>query len=219
MVTTVLIIDDHEIVRIAVRYKLQSMAMVKVVGEAANGTEGLRLAKELNPDIIFMDILMPGVDGIETARKILAYHPGIKIIILSKVQTYLYPSYLLKMGVAAYLSKNCTPEEMFTAVRNVIAGKRYVSPVITKRLALKSMGSRQKIAASFDLLSLRELQIALQLIEGKEINTIADVLHLSPQTVRVHRDRIFEKLNIRSSVALILLAKELGYLEEISLLA
>ncbi len=218
MVTTALIIDDHEIVRIAIRYKLQSMAMVRVVGDAANGSEGLRLAKELHPDIIFMDILMPGMDGIETTRKVLAYHPGIKIIILSKVQTYLYPAYLLKMGVSAYLSKNCTPEEMFTAVRNVIAGKRYISSIITERLALKNMGGRQKIAASFDLLSLRELQIALQLIEGKEVNKIAAILHLSPQTVRAHRDRIFEKLNIRNSVALILLAKELGYLEEISLL-
>jgi two-component system invasion response regulator UvrY len=159
------------------------------------------------------------MDGIETTRKILAYYPGIKIIILSEIQVYLYPMCLLKMGVSAYLSKNCKRDEMFTAVRSVIAGKRYVSSIITERLALKSMGSRQKIAASFDLLSLRELQIALQLIEGKEVNTIADILHLSPQTVRVHRDRIFEKLNIRSSVELILLAKELGYLEEISVLA
>jgi DNA-binding NarL/FixJ family response regulator len=219
MVTTALIIDDHEIVRVAIRYKLQSMVGMRVVGDAANGSEGLRLAKELNPDIIFMDILMPGMDGIETTRKLLAYDPGIKIIILSEVQAYLYPMCLLKMGVSAYLSKNCTSEEMFTAVRSVIAGKRYVSLIITERLALKNLGDCRKIAASFDLLSLRELQIALQLIEGKEVHSIANILYVSPSTVRVHRDRIFEKLNIKNSVALVLLAKKLGYLEEVSLLA
>jgi two-component system invasion response regulator UvrY len=215
MATTVLLIDDHEIVRVAIRYQLQSMPKIRVIGEAANGLEGLRLAKELHPDIIFMDILMPRMDGIEATRKILAYQPGVKIIILSKAQTYLYSRYLLKMGVSAYLSKNCTPDEIFTAVRNVRAGKQYVSSIITERLALKKRDGCQKMAAAFDLLSLRELQIALQLIEGKGVNTIASLLHLSPQTVRGYCSKIFKKLNVRSSVALILLVKELGYWEEI----
>jgi len=209
---TVLIIDDHVIARMGIRYKLQSMATVKVVGEAANGLDGLRLTKELKPDIVFMDILMPGMDGLETTRKILAYNPGIKIIILSNLQTDPYPACFFKLGVAAYLSKSCAADDIFKAIREVMAGRQYFSAAIWQA-ALKNMSNHKK-AFSFDLLSLRELQVALQLIQGKTIHTIADIFYLSTKTIKVYRQKIFTKLHVRNSVGLILLANELGYLKE-----
>lgn len=210
--TTVLLVDDHEIARVGVKYMLQSIAKVNVIGETGRGLEAVRLAKELNPDVVILDVHMPGMDGLEVTRKILLCNPAIRIIILSAFKEDPYPARLLEAGASAYLTKGCPPEEIAKAIRSVLSGKRYISPTIAHQLALKN--TQQEETASFDILSLRELQIALMLIEGKEIKYISDTFYISPKTVMAYRHQIFKKLQVTNDVQLVLLAKKLGYLKE-----
>jgi len=205
-VITVLIIDDHEIARAGIKYILLSVPKIKVVGEAARGLDALRLAKELKPDIVFMDIQMPGMDGLETTRKMVLANPAIKIIVLSAVQEDPYPARLLEAGVMGYLTKGCATDEIIKAIRAVTTGKRYVTPAIAQQLALKHVGTEHHTI--FDTLSIRELQIALLIIEGKNLREIADIFFISPKTIMAYRHQIFTKLNVANEVQLVLLANQ-----------
>lgn len=203
---TVLIVDNHEIARIGIKYTLLSISKVKVVGEAARGLDALRLAKELKPQIVFMDIQMPGIDGLETTRKMMLGNPSVKIIILSAIKDDPYPTRLLEAGAMGYLTKGCPADEIIKALRTVSSGKRYITPAIAQQLALKHVSDEYNSA--FDTLSLRELQIALLIIEGKGIQDIANTFFISPKTIMSYRHQIFKKLNITNEVQLVLLANQ-----------
>lgn len=203
---TVLIVDNHEIARIGIKYTLLSMSKVKVVAEAARGLDALRLAKELKPQVVFMDIQMPGIDGLETTRKMILANPSIKIIILSAIKDEPYPTRLLEAGAMGYLTKGCPADEIIKALRTVTSGKRYITPTIAQQLALKHVSDEYNTV--FDTLSLRELQIALLIIEGREIQDIANTFFISPKTIMAYRHQIFKKLNITNEVQLVLLANQ-----------
>lgn len=201
---TVLIVDDHQIARIGIKNALSSVAKAKIVGEAARGSDALRLAKELKPEIVFMDIHMPGIDGLETTRKMVLANPGIKIIVLSAIKDDPYPTRLLEAGAMGYLTKGCFADEIIKALRTVASGKRYITATIAQQLALKQVSNEHNSA--FDKLSLRELQIALLIIQGKNIQDIANIFFISPKTVMAYRHRLFEKLNVANEVQLVLSA-------------
>ncbi len=201
--TTILLADDHEISLAGIKNALEAMSEIKIVGEATNGLSAIQLAKELNPDIIFMDILMPKIDGIEATRRILRFNPKIKIIILSIFEQNPYPARLLEAGVSGYLPKNCTANEIVMAVKSVLRKNRYLNPVIARQLI---EDGNQTQRSSFNLLSLREFQVALMLIEGKTIQLISRALGIKPKTVADHRYEIFRKCNVANDVEFILLA-------------
>lgn len=212
MITT-LIVDDHAVSRAGIRVILRSIPKLTVVAEAADGFEAIRAAKKYNPDIIFMDIQMPGIDGLETTRKISVSNPCAKIIIISRFIDDPYPARLLQAGASGYISKSCAADEIPKAIKHVLLGKCYMSPAVTRQLALDN--TRYDDAVSFNVLSLREMQIVLMIIEGKEIAEIANTLYVSQRTIRAHRYEIFKKLNLRNDVELVLLARKLGCLKEI----
>ncbi len=207
----VLLVDDHELVRIGIRRLLQDETGIKVVGEAATGEEAVTLAKELIPDVVLMDVQMPGIGGLEAARKMLRYNPEIKILALTVHFDEPYPSRFLQAGAAGYITKDCGAAEMIRAIRTVNAGQRYLSPEIAQQLALKRFSKDEK--SPLDILSERELQIMVMITSGQKVQEISDKLCLSPKTVNSYRYRIFEKMGVNSDVELTLLAMRLGLVE------
>lgn len=207
----VLLVDDHELVRLGVRRLLQDINGIKVVGEASAGEDAIRLAKELIPDVVLMDVQMPGIGGLEATRKMIRHNPDIKILALTVCDDEPYPSRLLQAGAAGYITKGCSSEEMIRAIRTIHAGQRYISSEIAQQLALKRFTKAEE--SPLDILSERELQIMLMITSGQKVQEISTKLCLSPKTVNSYRYRIFEKLSINSDVELTLLAIRLGLVE------
>lgn len=207
----VLLIDDHELVRMGIKRLLQDVQGFKVVGVGASGEEAVQMAKELVPDVVIMDVNMPGIGGLEATRKMIRHNPDIKILALTIYEDEPYPSRLLQAGAAGYITKGCDPEEMIRAVRTIHAGQRYISPGIAQQIAIKRVTKGE--GSPLDLLSERELQIMLMITQGQKVQDISKKLCLSPKTVNSYRYRIFEKLGINSDVELTLLAMRLGMLE------
>jgi two-component system invasion response regulator UvrY len=207
----VLVVDDHDLVRMGITRMLVDVAGIKVVGEAASGEDAIRLARELLPQVVLMDVKMPGIGGLEATRKLLRINPEIRVLAVTVCDEEPFPSRLLKAGAAGYLTKGAALEEMIKAIRVVAAGQRYISPDIAQQLALKSFGGEEN-ASPFDALSEREMQIAMMIVSCQKVQEISDKLFLSPKTVNSYRYRIFEKMEIDSDVELALLAVRHGLL-------
>ena len=184
---------------------------LQVVGQAESGEESLIKARELKPDVVLMDVKMPGIGGLGATTKLLRSHPDIKVVVVTVCEDDPFPTRLLQAGAAGYLTKGAGLAEMVQAIRLVFAGQRYISPQIAQQLAIKSF---QPVSDSpFDALSEREIQIALMIVGCQKVQTISDKLCLSPKTVNTYRDRIFEKLAISSDVELTLLAVRHGMVD------
>src|SRR5580700_1500354 len=207
----VLLVDDHELVRMGIKRLLQDVQGIKVLGEAGSGEEAVRLAKELVPDVVVMDVHMPGIGGLEATRKMIRHNPDIKILALTIYGDEPYPSRLLQAGAVGYITKGCAAEEMIRAIRTIHSGQRYISSDIAQQLALKRFTKAEN--SPLDILSERELQIMLMITSGQKVQDISNKLCLSPKTVNSYRYRIFDKLNINSDVELTLLSIRLGLVE------
>lgn len=207
-----LVVDDHDLVRHGLMRILADMPGICVVGEAASGEEAVRLVRELKPQVVLMDVLMPGMGGLEATRRIHHFDPDIKVIAVTACDDEVYPSRLLNAGASGYLTKGTDVEEMAKAISHVHSGKRYISPEIAQKLALKSFGKKSN-KLPFDQLSERELQITMMIVNCNKVNEIAENLCLSPKTVNTYRYRIFNKLGINSDVELVLMAVRYGLLD------
>jgi two-component system invasion response regulator UvrY len=204
----VLIVDDHALIRKGITSLLEDIQDIKVIAEASSGEEAVHMIQQYQPDVILMDLQMPGIGGLEAARKILHSNPNIKILALTIYESDVYPLRFLEGGAAGYITKNSTMEELESAIRTVFSGQRYISPTIAQKLALKHFSDREK--SPFDRLSKRELQIAMMIMQGQKVKNVAQTLHLSSKTINTYRYRIFEKLGIENDVELTLLAKNYG---------
>lgn len=207
----IVLVDDHDLVRTAIKRILRDVEGLKVVGEATTGEAAVLLARQLNPDVMIMDIHMPGIGGIEASRKILRYNPDIKILILTMYENQVYSSLLHQAGAVGYITKSCTLEELIHAIRAAHSGQLHLNTSIMRQKVANS--STQLDRSLTDLLSARDLQIMLMLIQGLSIKRISKLLCLSPKTVHTNRYSILKKLSVKNDVELTLLATRLGLLE------
>lgn len=207
----VLLVDDHELVRTGIRRLLDDAPGIKVCAEAQSGEEAINQARQHSPDVVLMDVSMPGIGGLEATRKLLRLYPEMPIIILTVHTDDPFPSSLLKAGASGYLHKGCSVEEIVTAIKATYSGKRYISADIAQNLALSLLPGSEK--SPFDELSQREMQVMLMLVQGSRVQKISEKLHLSPKTVSTYRTRLFSKLKVGNDAELARLAIRYGILD------
>ncbi|MEU7893816.1 response regulator transcription factor [Nonomuraea sp. NPDC049152] len=214
MTSRVLVVDDESLLRMAFGMLLETQSDMELVGEAGDGAEAVRLARQLCPDVVLMDVRMPGTDGIEATRRIIRESPQSKVLILTTFDLDEYAFAGLKAGASGFLLKNTRPEELLTAIRNVAAGDAVVSPRITRRLLesfahqLPTAGETRAGDERLRLLSPREQQVLVHLARGLSNTEIAAALHLAEATVKTHVSRILLKLELRDRVQAVIYAYE-----------
>ncbi|TVZ39417.1 LuxR family two component transcriptional regulator [Alteromonadaceae bacterium 2753L.S.0a.02] len=204
--TRILVADDHDLVRMGIIRMLQDVEGFEVVGEAKTGEQAISLAKELQPQVVLMDVKMPGIGGLEATRKILASCEHTKVIAVTALADDLFPERLMKAGASGYVTKGSGFDEIIDAVHSVLSGNLYMSSTIAQQLALRNFGGGKSDASPFEALSERELQTAIMIANGSRVHEIAESFCVSPKTVNSYRYRIFDKLSINSDVELALLA-------------
>ncbi len=207
----VMLVDDHDLVRTGIRRLLDDVPGIEVVCEAMTGEEALGQIAEYGPDVVLMDINMPGIGGLEATRKLLHIRPELKIIIVTMHDDDLFPQRLLKAGAMGYLTKGARVEEIVQAIRDVMAGRRYISPLIAQQMALSRFD--EEGGSPFESLSERELQVLLMMMDGQSITAISDKLCLSPKTVSTYRTRLYAKLGVQNDIELARLALLHGVVE------
>ncbi len=214
----VLVVDDHELVRSGITRMLADNPDIDVIGEASSGEDAIDFVRKDSPDIVLMDIRMPGIGGLEATRRILRINDAIRVIVVTACADDPYPTRVMQAGASAYITKGADIKEMVRAIRMAHSGQRYISPEIAQKMALKQLGGgdardEDGELTLFDRLSEREMQIALMVVDCQKVQDISDKLCLSPKTVNSYRYRIFEKLEISSDVELALMAVRLGLLD------
>jgi two-component system, NarL family, response regulator NreC len=204
----ILIADDHGIMRKGLRLQLEQHEGIEVVGEASDGREAVRLAEELQPDLAIMDIGMPNLNGIEATAQMVKRNPNLGVIILSVHSDEEYLLRALNAGARGYLLKENADVDLLRAVQAVSQKKSFFSPTVAKMLLddFVLQLKQRSLQDSYDLLTDREKEVFQLLAEGKSAKEIAGILNLSPYTVETHRTRIMQKLDLHSSVDLVLYA-------------
>lgn len=206
-----LIVDDHDLVRTGLRHIVSGDPGIEVVGEAGNGEEAILKNRDLQPDVVLLDISMPGLSGFEVTKRLRQATPDARIIILTVHAESPYPSKLLDAGATGYLTKGCEASELLEAIHSVAEGKRYIGGDIAQRLALSLLPGASQ--SPFDNLTSREMEVALMLMQGMGAPQIAETMKLSPKTVATYKYRVYDKLNVHKEVELMKLALRYGIIE------
>jgi two-component system, NarL family, invasion response regulator UvrY len=204
---TVLLVDDHAVVREGYRRLLEKRGDIAVIGEAANATEAHELFASLAPQIVVMDIALPGVSGIEAMRRMLARSPETRVLIFSMYEDAIYANRALQAGACGYVTKASAPNVLVEAVHVISRGKKYISADIAQELALRSVVAD---TAATDSLSAREFEVLRLLVKGHAIRDIAQIMGVTPKTVANHQSAIKQKLGADSAVQLLRIAGSLG---------
>jgi two-component system invasion response regulator UvrY len=200
----ILLVDDHELVRTGISKILNEVKGFKVIDECETGEEAIKYCRQTEPDVILMDMDMPGMGGLEATKKILRFAPDAKIIVLTVHTEEPFPTKVMQIGAAGYLTKGTAPNEMVNAIRAVNCGQRYLPAKIAQQMALSQFKSAEE--TPFNALSDRELQIMLMITRGEKVPDISEHLHLSTKTINSYRYRMFEKLDVSNDVELTHLA-------------
>ncbi len=208
--TTILLADDHAVVRNGFRHILAAEWDFNVVGEASNGREAVDMAEQLKPDVIVMDVTMPELNGIEATRRIVKASPKTRVLALSMHKDSVYVREILRAGARGYLLKDSSQQDFLSAVRAVAQGKGWLSPEVSDAVL---DDYRKHVTNPIDLLSSREREVLQMIAESKTNKEIANTLHLSVYTVEAHRGRIMEKLNLHSIGELVRFAMRNGLID------
>jgi len=207
----VLLVDDHAVVRMGFRLLLQSNPDITVIGEAESGESACLQFAELSPDVLVMDLAMPGMGGLEALRRIQARHPSAKILTLSAHDDVMHARRTLSEGALGFLSKRSAPQALLEAVATIAAGKRYIDPALAQKLALAEFGGGGK--SPVEELSEREFDVFVRLAAGATVQRIAQDLNLSGSTVGTHLYNIKQKLGVVNQSELTLMAIRYGLID------
>ena len=211
----VILADDHTIVRAGIRAVLEKFPGVQVVGEANDGREVLELVKEHQPDVVLMDISMPGLNGLEAAERMAKEYPGVRVIILSMHSNEEYYWRALKVGAAGYLLKKAATTELETALQQVMRGEVYLSQEISARLLKKiPLDGIAERKSPLEQLTGRQREILQLIAEGQNTKQIADLLKVSPKTVEYHRMKLMDCLNVHDVPGLVRFAMRVGLISQ-----
>lgn len=207
----VLIVDDHAVVRQGIKRILSETSDMTVAGEAENGAEALRRIREGEWDVVLLDISMPGRNGADTLKQIMAESRGGKVLILSMYPEDQYAVRLLKAGASGYMTKETAPEELVEAIRKVAQGKKYISPTLAELLLIELDSDADK--APHERLSDREYQVFRMLGSGRTVSEIAVSMSLSVKTISTHRAHVLEKMKLRNNAEITLYAIQNGLVD------
>ena len=199
---SILIADDHTLVRETWSFILNTDARFSVIAESGSGEEAIELAKKLRPNIVIMDINLPGMNGIEATQQIRKYSPGTKILGVSLHTQPTYARKMIQKGAMGYVTKNSSREEMFKAIMEIQSGKKYICEEI-KNILSEQVISGEDQQTGLNSLSQREIEIIAYIKKGFSSKEIADSLSISVKTVEVHRYNILKKLNLKNAAALV----------------
>jgi DNA-binding NarL/FixJ family response regulator len=216
----ILLVDDQELLRLGFRMILDADLGMEVVGEASNGAEAVTLAAKYLPDVILMDIRMPGLDGISATKQIVADNPAVRVLVLTTFDLDEYAFGALRAGASGFLLKDVRPAELVAAIRTVATGDAVISPRVTRRLLEEysqvlplSAAQRAQRYPQLDTLTEREREVLIAVARGLSNTEIAAALYVSEATVKSHVGRILAKLGLRDRVQVVVLAYEAGLIQ------
>jgi two-component system invasion response regulator UvrY len=196
----ILLADHQSLVRSGIQRLLEDNPLFSVVGEAATGEEAAELSRSMNPDVVLMDVQIPGIGGMEATRRICRSCTDTRVVVVTVEVSDPFPAQLLEAGASGYLTKHCDVEEITDAIRAVARGERYISADIAREMALSMLPGKEQ--SPFDRLSQREMQVMLMVTQGQSVHDISDHLCLSPKTVSTYRYRLYDKLGVENDVEL-----------------
>ena len=205
----IVLADDHVVVRLGFRLLLEG-AGAAVVGEADSGENAIRCYSELQPDVLIMDVSMPGIGGLAALERLRTDHPAARVLMLSAHNDAVVPVRALRLGARGYLCKRAAPDEFLRAVCRVAANQRYIDPELAQEVALAQLSGS---ASPLETLTEKELAVFLQLAQGRSVNNVAENFFLSPSTVGTHLYHIKQKLNLQNAAEMALLAMRSGLIE------
>jgi DNA-binding NarL/FixJ family response regulator len=208
--TTIVLVDDHAVVRAGVRRLLEQEPLFEVIGEAESGEKAYQILAELKPDVMVMDLSMPGMGGLEAIRRILMRYEKAKILVLSMHEDLSFANQALKLGAKGYLTKNTLADDLVKSIETVTQGDVFLSDEIAKKMAMRSISGNQDPVHE---LSAREFEIFRLLAEGLDIDAIASTLNISSKTVSNYQTMIKQKLDINTPIELIRYAIKVGVIK------
>lgn len=206
----ILLADDHAVVRSGLRRLLEQNAEMQVIAEAGSGEQAYQLFSELKPDVVVMDLSMPGMGGLEAIRRILVRSPLARVVVFSMHENAAFAFQALNIGARAYVAKSGMAEDLVIAVRNAAAGSTYISPVVAQKMAMQTVSGDDALSKK---LSAREFEVFRLIAEGKSAEDIGHLLNISQKTVANYQTMIRQKLGVNSPVELVRLAIRHGLIE------